>query len=150
MSPSAAIAPELTTKDFFYTCDSHLTDPHFATIADEEYLEAQRKKDAINLEIKALKAKWDEQNRYWTPWKRDSKPKEEKEKQKDSDDKEMADMTAKEADFDTILKRQPRWYELNADIYKIRLQRQKPKEKVDTTGVKDTSLFPSVPQTKPT
>lgn len=154
-------------KDFFYTCDSHLSDPNFATATDEEYLEAQRQKQQVDLEIKRLRMRWDEKNRYagWDKlmsytksWSSSSKkeagdqdalvdPKE----QERSDKQKLDELTSKGSSYETALARGPKWFELNAQIFEMRKNKKnspKPsgKRTNDYTNIKDASMFPEVPK----
>lgn len=160
-------------SDFFYTCNIHLQDVQFASpIHSQEYLYAKAKKDALDKEITILKRRWDEKNRYagweklinYTKWNKNESnadetvdDKKEDKKKNVSDDKtlndkekadkkKLKDLSIESHEFEQILTKQPRVYALNKDIYKIRLEKKKPKPQIDTTGVKDLSMFPSVPK----
>jgi hypothetical protein len=152
------------TSDFFYTCDIHLKDSNFAIpIYDEEYLKTQKEKKELDLQMKQLKLKWDEKNRY-ASWDRivsytksfgkssdPSKDDKEKPKSDKSIEDELKDINTKSADFDKILNRQPKKYQLNQQIYNLRIakKRQKATARQDTTNIKDLSAFPSVPKNLP-
>lgn len=142
-------------QDFFYTCDTHLKDTHFALPIDEEYSEALRKKQRIDNQIKTLKARWDEKNRYagwdklmsYAKWSKDEKDDKNDKKDQESEDKsELKDLKEEVNDCDTILQRLPRVYELNGDIFKLRLEKRKPKPALESTKIKDTSMFPDAPK----
>lgn len=153
-------------SDFFYTCDSHLKDSTFATpIYDKEYNEAKAKKEVLDNEIKALKLKWDEKNRYagWdklmskfsSTKKEDSNNEKEKEKETPkSEESQIKELSKQVSNHESILQKQPRTYQLNKDIYKIRLEK-KYKSKTSTQSsqlnqkLKDPTYFPSVPQAPP-
>jgi hypothetical protein len=69
-------------------------------------------------------------------------------KEQEAEDKgKLKDLSTEVTNYDEILSKQPRVFELNGDIFKIRMGKRKPKS-VDTTNIKDTSIFPSVPQNK--
>ncbi|KAH3683928.1 hypothetical protein WICPIJ_005128 [Wickerhamomyces pijperi] len=179
------------SSDFFYTCETHLRDSSFATpIYSEEYKKALEGKTALEGEIKFLKQKWEEKHRYgnwekimsYASWgSKDNKiecqdggknGKKDKadEPPKDPEAKKLDDLTTKSNDYDTVLNQKQKVYELNKDIFKIRLDKKfkkfiqakaaNPVNPTDTTtsvtrnanvnsdytNIKDASMFPSVPK----
>ncbi|CAM9017939.1 unnamed protein product [Wickerhamomyces anomalus] len=157
----------MAISDFFYTCDSHLKDAAFASpIYDKEYNEAKAKKEALDKEIKALKLKWDEKNRYagwdklvskFSSTKKDGKDddkKDEKDSTSKSEETQIKELSKQVSNHESTLQKQPRTYQLNKDIFKIRLEKKyKSKQSVQSTQLnqklKDPTFFPSVPQAPP-
>lgn len=158
---------QIYQSDFFFTCDSHLKDAAFASpIYDKEYNEAKAKKEALDKEIKALKLKWDEKNRYagwdklvskFSSTKKDGKDddkKDEKDSTSKSEETQIKELSKQVSNHESILQKQPRTYQLNKDIFKIRLEKKyKSKQSVQSTQLnqklKDPTFFPSVPQGPP-
>lgn len=144
-----------------------MKDAAFASpIYDKEYNEAKAKKEALDKEIKALKLKWDEKNRYagwdklvskFSSTKKDGKDddkKDEKDSTSKSEETQIKELSKQVSNHESILQKQPRTYQLNKDIFKIRLEKKyKSKQSVQSTQLnqklKDPTFFPSVPQGPP-
>lgn len=141
------------TSDFFYTCDSHLKDPHFASpVYDDQYKKTKAEKEALDKEIALLKQKWDEKNRYsWAKFLSMEKKDYSKKDDEKEEENKINDLDAKAKDYTTILNKPARTYQLQKDIYKIRVDKKvKPKtSNYSTSNVKDLSGFPTAPSGAP-
>lgn len=88
--PTTTVLATINTTDFIYTCDTHLTDPGFASRVGEsnDGVEGARKLGLSPEEIAKVKQEWEDQQ----------KRKKEKEaaKKKEKDDKESADKEKQE------------------------------------------------------
>lgn len=143
------------TSDFFYTCELHLKDEHFAKpVYDEEYLNALKQKNELDIQMKQLKLKWDEKNRYvsWDKFvnytKSFTKDKETKKGDDDDDDEKIKDeiknINTKTTDFNKILNKQQRVYQLNQQIFKIRVNKKR-QVKINKSMDQTIKSFPTAP-----
>lgn len=71
-----------------------------------------------------------------------------------SEEEQIKELTQKISDHDSILSKPPRTYQLNKDIFKIRLEKKfKTKQSTASTQLnqklKDPTFFPSAPQAPP-
>ncbi|KAH3676432.1 hypothetical protein WICMUC_002063 [Wickerhamomyces mucosus] len=173
------------TSDFFYTCEIHLKDPTLCSpIQDKEYIDALSAKKSLSDEIQFLKTRWEEKHRYgnwnklmgFASWGTTGKPddkstkkgekKEENDLEREEHDSKLKELNRKSESFEEILKKKPRKYQLNKDIYKMRLSKKKSIRKSSTSGqssttsnitnknvkivsdyttIKDESIFPTAP-----
>ncbi len=110
--------------------------------------------------------KWDEKNRYagwdklvskFSSTKKDGKDddkKDEKDSTPKSEETQIKELSKQVSNHESILQKQQRTYQLNKDIFKIRLEKKyKSKQSVQSTQLhqklKDPTFFPSVPQGPP-
>lgn len=172
-------------SDFFYICEIHLKDSSFAVpIYSEEYKKALEGKKAMEGEIQFLKQKWDEKHRYgnwekimsYASWgskhKNDDKTSSDSDKnskkskedgRKDPETQKLEALTTKLQNYDEVLNGKQKVYQLNKDIFRIRLDKKFKKRQLrkqenttistvnanvnsDYTNLEDASMFPSVPK----
>ncbi|KAJ3520309.1 hypothetical protein NM688_g9181 [Phlebia brevispora] len=97
--PTTTVLATINTVDFVYVCDTHLTDPGFATEVKDTNADAAggpKKAELSPEEIAKVKEEWEERQKRKQE-KAKEKEKEEKEKEKDKDGKEKDDKDSKEA-----------------------------------------------------
>jgi len=122
----------------------------------------------LDREIKALKLRWDEKNRYagwdklvskFSAKKSEGDGKDDSKKEGGSstpktEEAQIKELTEQISNHESILQKQQRTYQLNKDIFKIRLEKKyKSKTAMQSTQLnqklKDPTFFPSVPQAPP-
>lgn len=145
--PTASVmVNETPNADFFYICDSHLTDPGFARL-DPEYEAALKKSEAEQAEIDQLRAEWDAK-----------KQKQAEKKKNDDSNKDNNESKEKESATHSAPPPAPPktpigrpTYELNKGVFKLRLgaKRQKAQERKTKSLLETPGAFPSAPTHKP-
>ncbi|KAK9347390.1 VPS4-associated protein 1 [Lipomyces starkeyi] len=155
--------------DFFYTCQAHLQDRGFVTPVSNAAAEAAKKrKEELEKEIEKVKKEWEEhlKDKKNARDKRKKQRKEEKatDKDKDEDDERSADrrekqehkeqltkLEDKKEDASTKADAEQRIFNLNKDIYAMRLNnyRNVQRSKRTTELLRKPGAFPSVPTHEP-
>lgn len=139
--------------DFFYVCEIHLKDVKFAapkTNVDADAL--KKRQEQIDAEIEALKKRWAEREKKKN--KKDDKD-DKDDKDKDNDDKtskrSMDKLVEEKAKVDSDIKKDPRTFTLNQDMFRLRIQKYKSMQQSKRTAdmLKKPNLFPSVPKHSP-
>lgn len=162
--PTDSVLVSSDNSDFFYLCEAHLKDAQFATpIHTRQYLEAQKRRAELDQEIKQLKLKFDEKNRYAT-WDKfvnklslsgaghkdkekdadsSGKPETHKELKKESEENEIENLEKDSSTLDSILNQKPRTFKLNQDIFKIRLTKLRQKAQAHAQAQAASTAKPS-------
>lgn len=147
---TSVMVNETPNADFFYICDSHLTDPGFARL-DPEYELALKKSEAEQAEIDQLKAEWDA--------KKQKQAQKNSKKDDSKDDKDSKEKGSSASSTNSVSPPPPPpktpigrpTYELNKGVFKLRLgnKRQKMQEKKTKSLLEMPGAFPSAPTHKP-
>lgn len=135
----SVLTNETPNTDFFFICDTHLSDPGFARL-DPEYELQEKKRKEEQAEIDQLKADWEARKANQV----NKEKVEEKNSEKTPQAQPPSSTTPPPSSRPT--------YELNKGIFKLRLnaKRQKVQEKKTKSLLEMPGLFPSAPKHKPT
>jgi len=164
--PSSTVLTTPDLYDYFYICPGHLTDPKFAIAKDAEDLAEQKRKEAVEKEIEAVKKEFAEKMRK----KLDRRKQKEYEKEsgdsnkngeaKKKEDEDDDDEKAKDAKVKELEKKKegdkmkvdgPRIFELQKSFWQMRLQRKRDAEiaKRNRERLESRDFFPKVPPEEP-